>query len=143
MAQGCTPHSFHGLLANILMPISILRLYTQLYSWCPKQCVVQVSQAVDMAQVTPLLMELGAYDGLVALAVAKAKALDPEQVATQQSDAGADARMVCCCAPLCLLHITIPDTDYASITDNEEVHRVPDAEVQAVVKASPGDVQLS
>lgn len=56
-----------------------------------------------MAQVTPLLIELGAYDGLVALAVAKAKALDPEQVATQQSDAGADARAVCC-YPHCCCH---------------------------------------
>ena len=47
-----------------------------------------------MAQVTPLLVELGAYDGLVALAVAKAKALDPESVATQRSEAGTEARLV-------------------------------------------------
>lgn len=58
--------------------------------------ILQVSKNVDVAQVTPLLAELGAYDGMVALAVAKAKALDPEMVAAQSSEAGRAAREVIC-----------------------------------------------
>lgn len=47
-----------------------------------------------MAHVLPLLAQLGAYDGMVALALAKAKALDPETMAAQQSEAGRQAREV-------------------------------------------------
>ena len=44
---------------------------------------------------TPLLAQLGAYDGMVSLALAKAGTIDPEQVAAQSSDAGRMAREVC------------------------------------------------
>ena len=63
----------------------------------------QVAQTVEVAHVLPLLAQLGTYDGMVALALAKAKALDPETVAAQQSEAGRQAREVLCfgssCAP--------------------------------------------
>ena len=49
---------------------------------------------MEVAHVLPLLAQLGAYDGMVALALAKAKALDPETVAAQQSEAGRQAREV-------------------------------------------------
>ena len=78
-------------------------------------CNVQVSQAVDMAQVTPLLVELGAYDGLVALAVAKAKALDPEMVAAQHSEAGVEARQVCCCVLCCAVLYSVPHREVCPI----------------------------
>lgn len=51
---------------------------------------------MEVAHVLPLLAQLGAYDGMVALALAKAKALDPETVAAQQSEAGRQAREVQC-----------------------------------------------
>ena len=53
-----------------------------------------MSSSVDVAQVTPLLAQLGAYDGMVSLALAKAGTIDPEQVAAQSSDAGRMAREV-------------------------------------------------
>lgn len=63
----------------------------------------QVAKSVDVSHVTPLLAQLGAYDGLVTLALAKAAALDPEQVAAQASDAGRAAREVRSTAvPACL-----------------------------------------
>ena len=54
----------------------------------------QVARTVEVAHVLPLLAQLGAYDGMVALALAKAKALDPETVAAQHSEAGRHAREV-------------------------------------------------
>ena len=52
---------------------------------------------MEVAHVLPLLAQLGAYDGMVALALAKAKGLDPETVAAQQSEAGRQAREVLHC----------------------------------------------
>ncbi|KAL0048046.1 hypothetical protein WJX82_006459 [Trebouxia sp. C0006] len=54
--------------------------------------LVRVAKTVDISHVSPLLAQLGAYDGMVALALAKAKALDPEVVAAQKSEAGRLAR---------------------------------------------------
>ena len=53
-----------------------------------------MAKTVDVAHVLPLLVQLGAYDGSVALALAKAKAIDPETVSAQQSEAGRQAREV-------------------------------------------------
>lgn len=61
----------------------------------------QVAKTVDVANVLPLLTQLGSYDGMVALALAKAKAVDPETVAAQQSEAGRQAREVLDCLCLC------------------------------------------
>ncbi len=65
--------------------------------------MLQVAKAVDVGPVTTLLAQLGAYDGMVTLALAKAKALDPEMVAAQTSEAGRQAREVTtlhvCCLP--------------------------------------------
>ncbi len=58
---------------------------------------MQVAKTVDISHVSPLLAQLGAYDGMVTLALAKAKALDPEVVAAQKSEAGRLAREVICC----------------------------------------------
>lgn len=55
---------------------------------------LQVAKTVDVGHVTPLLAQLGAYDGMVTLALAKARALDPEVVAAQKSEAGRLAREV-------------------------------------------------
>lgn len=49
---------------------------------------------MDIAHISPLLAQLGAYDGMVTLALAKAKALDPDVVAAQKSEAGRLAREV-------------------------------------------------
>ncbi|DBA94363.1 TPA: hypothetical protein ACH3X1_001969 [Trebouxia sp. C0004] len=54
--------------------------------------LVRVAKTVDIHHVSPLLAQLGAYDGMVTLALAKAKALDPEVVAAQKSEAGRLAR---------------------------------------------------
>ncbi|DBA89731.1 TPA: hypothetical protein ACH3X2_004613 [Trebouxia sp. C0005] len=54
--------------------------------------LVRVAKTVDINHVSPLLAQLGAYDGMVTLALAKAKALDPEVVAAQKSEAGRLAR---------------------------------------------------
>ena len=55
---------------------------------------MQVAKTVDINHVSPLLAQLAAYDGMVTLALAKAKALDPEVVAAQKSEAGRLAREV-------------------------------------------------
>ena len=68
---------------------------------------MQVAKTVDISHVSPLLAQLGAYDGMVALALAKAKALDPEVVAAQKSEAGRLAREVICCRAYGTVHASV------------------------------------
>ena len=68
---------------------------------------MQVAKTVDISHVSPLLAQLGAYDGMVALALAKAKALDPEVVAAQKSEAGRLAREVICCRAYDTVHASV------------------------------------
>lgn len=72
----------------------------------------QVAKTVEVAHVLPLLAQLGAYDGMVALALAKAKALDPETVAAQQSEAGRQAREVLRLGSSCALCIAVLHADF-------------------------------
>ena len=65
----------------------------------------QVAKTVDVANVLPLLAQLGAYDGMVALALAKATAIDPETVAAQQSEAGRQAREVTTLLCVCMMQL--------------------------------------
>ena len=82
---------------------------------------MQVAKTVDINHVSPLLAQLGAYDGMVTLALAKAKALDPEVVAAQKSEAGRLAREVICCRAygysscICMVHC-ICSSLFASVT---------------------------
>ncbi len=68
---------------------------------------MQVAKTVDINHVSPLLAQLGAYDGMVTLALAKAKALDPEVVAAQKSEAGRLAREVICCRAHGIAHVSV------------------------------------
>ena len=68
---------------------------------------MQVAKTVDINHVSPLLAQLGAYDGMVTLALAKAKALDPEVVAAQKSEAGRLAREVICCCACSIVDVSV------------------------------------
>ena len=72
----------------------------------------QVAKTVEVAHVLPLLAQLGAYDGMVALGLAKAKALDPETVAAQQSEAGRQAREVLRFGSSCVSCIAVLHADF-------------------------------
>ncbi len=74
---------------------------------------MQVAKTVDISHVSPLLAQLGAYDGMVTLALAKAKALDPEVVAAQKSEAGRLAREVICFHAYGVAHVSVWCTAFA------------------------------
>ena len=74
---------------------------------------MQVAKTVDISHVSPLLAQLGAYDGMVTLALAKAKALDPEVVAAQKSEAGRLAREVICCCACSIVDVSVWCTAFA------------------------------
>ncbi len=57
---------------------------------------IQVPEVVDLAHIVPILVSLSAWDGIVSLVVARAKAVDPQDLALQQTEAGNHARTVSC-----------------------------------------------